>query len=293
MPSENLDVRYIPLAHIEKDPDQPRKALSDDKDNPMIDRRLYTSIKDIGIQQPLVVSEVEPNRFILLDGHRRYDCAKAAGLETVPCSVYQKLEPAKFELIRYEIQNNRKPWAPTERANALNKIKIAAGITSDVDLAKRLHVSVSLINYTLKIRDQKLEYVSLMERYELKDSYQVEFLKLKPKIRKIKELEVETIIHKLLEKIRFDVITNAQQLRTLKKIFLRKHANEEHLYRFFTDDDMTIGQLDNITEKSAIAVWMEDGFKKIEERRNENRLPSEEERQAAMKLTEELQKFIY
>ncbi len=259
--SQNPSVlRDIPLAQIEQDGDQPRKEFGAKGE----EKRLRISMEAIGIQQPLVVSEQEPNRYVLLDGHRRYRCLMAMGMEMVLCRVYQKLKPADFEIYRYEIQNNRKPWSGLEKANALTKIKRVTGADTNAELAKYLHLSPSTIGYSLDMRDQKMEYVELMIRYDLKESYQTEFLKLKPKIRKIRNFEVPEIAEIIFKKIKCDIIPNAQELRVLKRIFLRAGANEEQLHKFLSNSDMTIKQLQRCTELSPIALLLEQTKEELE-----------------------------
>lgn len=232
--------REIPLKYLEQDPEQPRKNFGTEGDK----NRLFLSVRNIGIQQPLVVSEVEENRFIILDGHRRYQCAQRLELATVPCRVYPKLDSGDFAYIRFEVQNNRRPWKPLERSDALNSIKESKGFRSNRDLAKHLHISEDLVSNSLQLRNQKIEHIILMERYDLEESYRTEFIHLKPKLRKIKEFEVDQIICNLCERVQQGVIKNAKDFRKLGKIFLRAKANEEQIYSFLSNPDMTVKELD-------------------------------------------------
>ena len=53
MKNINAVFKEIPLQLIERDPEQPRKDFGTDGD----ENRLWVSIRDLGIQQPLAVSE--------------------------------------------------------------------------------------------------------------------------------------------------------------------------------------------------------------------------------------------
>ncbi len=246
--------REIAMAQIAMDPDQPRKEFGVKGEH----NRLLVSIKDMGIEMPLAVSEIDKDRYLILDGHRRFECAKEIGLTDVPCRVYPKMDPGEFELRRFEIQNNKRQWTPAERSNAFVKIKAAMGFKTMVELADALHLSHSTVNYALKMRDQNVEHIAMMERYQLKESYRVEFLKMKPKIRKIKNLEVDAIIRIIFEKISHDVITNAQDIRILKRVFLRAAVNEEALYAFLSDPDMTIQELEERSQQSGFSLLIDE-----------------------------------
>jgi ParB/RepB/Spo0J family partition protein len=242
--------KELPLTQIEQDQDQPRKDFSTDGD----ENRLFTSIRDLGIQQPIAVSQVGVNRYIILDGHRRCICAQRAGLKTVPCLIYGKMPVGEFERLRFEIQNNRRDWKPLERSEALNRIKGYKGFNTNRELSELLHLSETVIGASLQIRAQKLEYISLMEKHELPASYRVEFVRLKPRIRKIKNFEQSRIIEILFEKVQCKVLKNAKDFRRVGKIFQRAYHNEEAIYKFLKDPDMTVDELDQLTTQSGSSL---------------------------------------
>lgn len=242
--------KELPLEQIEHDEEQPRKDFGTDGD----ENRLFTSVRDLGIQQPISVSQVDVNRYIILDGHRRSICAQRAGLKTVPCRIYGKMPLGDFERLRFEIQNNRRDWKPLERSEALNRIKTSKGFRTNRELSEFLHLSETVIGASLQIRDQKLEHLSMMEKYELPESYRVEFIRLKSKIRKIKDLESSKIIQILFEKVQCKVLKNAKDFRKLGKIFHRAHHNEEAIYKFLKDPDMTVAELDQNTIQSGSSL---------------------------------------
>ncbi len=49
-----------------------------------------------------------------------------------------------------------------------------------------------------------------MERYDLPETYRVEFLRLKPKLRKVRDLEVDAITRILFEKVKCGILKNAK-----------------------------------------------------------------------------------
>ena len=93
------------------------------------------------------------------------------------------------------------------------------------------------------------DYLSLLDRYGLSVSYRAELARLRPKLRRIKEFQISDIVKVLCEKVQYKVIKNAKDFRKLIPIFLRAGANEQHIHRFLCDPDMTIGELERLTER--------------------------------------------
>lgn len=249
----------LSLDQIQFDPDQPRRDFGTEGD----ENRLLISIRDIGIQQPIVVSRIDMDRYIILDGHRRYICAQKLQMQKVPCRIYERMSTGEFERLRFEIQNNRRDWKPLERSDCLSRIKEAKSFKTNRELALYLHLSETVIGSSLQIRQQTMEYIGLMEKYDLPESYRVEFIRIKPRIRKIKGLEVSNIIRALFEKVQHKVIKNAKDFRKLSKIFQRAHHNEEVLYKFLTDPDMTVDELNQDTIQSTSSLLGEKFLREI------------------------------
>ncbi len=255
----------LPITKIEKDSDQPRRNLGEKYD----EHRLKTSIKDYGIEEPLKVSEKEPGRFIIMDGHRRFTCAQNLGLKTIPCRVYPRMQIGEFEARRFQMQNNRKPWKPLERAQSINRIKMGLGFKTLKELAQFLYMSESTVGYSLALRDVRVDYTDLMEKHQLNQSYRNEFLKLKDKLRKIRTFEVDQIVEIVFEKVKQGTIKNAKEFRVLKRIFLRATANSAELYQFLKNPDMTIKELDQRTVHSGSSILIEQLIQKIAEKRKD------------------------
>lgn len=246
----------IPIEQLERDPYQPRRdttAQGDVCDN----TRLLNSVKEIGIEQALVVVQEDEQRYKIIDGHRRHKAAKELGLKVVPCKIHAKLSKGELEKRRFQIQNNRREWKPMERAEALHTIKRENGYKSNREVAESVGISATLVHFSLKLRDQTIGSIGLMEEYKLPDAYRVEFVRLKPKIRKIKNIEAEDIPAILFEKVKHGVIKNAKAFRKLHKIFLRAHLNENDIHEFLTNPDTTVDELDAKTVQSGPSLLVE------------------------------------
>ncbi|GAI82654.1 unnamed protein product [marine sediment metagenome] len=75
-----MNVKQTQLKLIVPDPEQPRKIF---KSSEM--EELKNSIKEQGILTPLIIeSNYKNDKYLLLDGERRYKCAKLLNIEKVP-----------------------------------------------------------------------------------------------------------------------------------------------------------------------------------------------------------------
>jgi ParB/RepB/Spo0J family partition protein len=254
----------LPLDKIQEDQYQPRQDLGVSGE----ENGLLLSIGEYGIEQPIVVSEDENGKYTIIDGHRRFDCAKKLGLTTVPCRIYPKLSPGEFESRRYQIQNNRRPWRPPERAEAFARIKQLMGFEKNIDLAHFLHVSVTVVSTSLQLKNDMFKFVSVMERHGFSNSYEMEFIRLKPKMRKIKDLEFAEIVRIIFDKVDHKVIRSAKDFRKLGRVFLRAGHNEDELYRFLSDPDMRVDELEQQSVESGFSLHIEQLIKKINENQN-------------------------
>ena len=75
-------INDIELSQISPNPDQPRTTFDEDA----LDE-LATSIKELGIIQPLSLRKMGPNSYQIIAGERRYRAALRAGLTSVPAYI--------------------------------------------------------------------------------------------------------------------------------------------------------------------------------------------------------------
>ncbi len=143
MASKMLRLTSIPTDRIEKDPNQPRKDLGDITD-------LIVSIREHGVIEPVLVREMEKNRFMLIAGERRYSAAKEAGLSEIPAIIRDDFaDDARFEVQLVE-NLHRKDLNVIETAMAY-KVLIEQHSYSQRKLAERLGRSLTGINETLRV----------------------------------------------------------------------------------------------------------------------------------------------
>lgn len=282
--------KELPLDQLECDLNQPRKDFGTDGDE--TNNAFVRNIREEGIEVPLAVLVVAPDRYIILDGHRRYKCAQTLKFATVPCRIYENLSPAQTARKRYHIQNNHRNWRPLERSNAIEYTKQVAGLRTDKEVAQFVGLSISVVNCSLRLRKEKLEYIEMMERCNLAQSYRDEFLKLRPKIHKVRNFEADDIIQIIFQKIENGKISSAKELRMLKRIFNRDSVNENALELFLSDPDMTIPVLERHTVQSGFSWLVDQVMKKIGESTQSGKDFTPQEKPILLQLRDLLNKVI-
>ena len=88
---------------IRANEDNPRMIF---RENEMAE--LLDSIAEVGIQVPATV--YEDHGYVILDGERRWRCAKKLNLRTIPCIVHPKPSPLENLLMMFNIHNVRVDW---------------------------------------------------------------------------------------------------------------------------------------------------------------------------------------
>ena len=80
--SGSSTINEIALNQIEPNPNQPRHEF----DQEALDE-LATSIRELGIIQPITLRQVADDRYQIIAGERRWRASQLAGLETIPAYI--------------------------------------------------------------------------------------------------------------------------------------------------------------------------------------------------------------
>jgi len=257
-PKLHTIIAEIPLEQIRAELPQPRKNLNLDKtkddDKKSEDdkvRRLMLSLKEDGLGSAITMVRIGENSYQIINGHRRYKCAKLLGWDTIRCEIHEPFtDEGDMEKLRLNVQTNIDQWKPLERAAELERIKEKKKIKSNRDLAAYLHYPESLLSTSFKLQKRRADHQKLMDKYGLSEAYQNEFIKLFPKISPIREFTVEMIMETLFDRVQHQLIKSAKDFRKLASVFLRPHANEELIYEFLKNRDIRIDELYEKTGRS-------------------------------------------
>ena len=176
-----IQIEYIPIQNIDKFPNHPFKVV-DDEDM----ERLIESIRENGMQSPIVVRPKEDGRYEVISGHRRLYACKRLGIESIEACIREMTrDEAIIALVDSNIQ--REHILPSEKAFAY-KMKMEAlnrqGKRTDLTLlpmATKLQTdsAAEIAKEANEGRNQVFRYIRLTELIpeilELVDSERIAF----------------------------------------------------------------------------------------------------------------------
>ncbi|MEV8309116.1 ParB/RepB/Spo0J family partition protein [Streptomyces flavidovirens] len=155
------DPTELPLSQISQNPDNPREELRDLES-------LADSIREIGLVNAITIASVDAylqerpdraadieagTRYIVVDGHRRLEAARLAGVTTIRVSVDNARVSTDESLLEAAFVANvhRDDMSPLEQAQALRTLVDFYGSQSKA--AKRLGMAQSTISSKLSVLD--------------------------------------------------------------------------------------------------------------------------------------------
>lgn len=134
----------LPLDFITPNPRQPREVFDEDAL-----AELVTSIKEVGLLQPVVVRQVGASRYELIMGERRWRACREAGLERIP-SIVRATDDEKLLLDALLENLHRAQLNPLEEAAAYDQLLKDFNCTHD-QLADRIGRSRPQVSNTLRL----------------------------------------------------------------------------------------------------------------------------------------------
>ncbi|MEU6573162.1 ParB/RepB/Spo0J family partition protein [Streptomyces sp. NPDC046805] len=134
----------IPLDSITPNPRQPREVFDEDALH-----ELVTSIKEVGLLQPVVVRQLGPGRYELIMGERRWRACREAGLEAIP-AIVRATDDEKLLLDALLENLHRAQLNPLEEAAAYDQLLKDFNCTHD-QLADRIGRSRPQVSNTLRL----------------------------------------------------------------------------------------------------------------------------------------------
>lgn len=137
-------VREVPIGQIEPNPYQPRNHFDEESL-----AGLTASIRELGVLQPVLVREIERDRYALIAGERRWRAAKRAGLQFIPVIVRDVSD--KLTLQHALVENlHRDDLNPLEEAAAYQQLLDEFNVTQ-TELADRLGRSRPVVTNMIRL----------------------------------------------------------------------------------------------------------------------------------------------
>lgn len=155
--------RELALDVLEPNPDQPRAGIRDaDIES------LAESIAAWGVLEPIVARPhgVNPGRFQIIAGERRWRAARLAGLSRVPV-VLRETEDDDLATLALVENLQRQDLNPVEEARAFRRLHREAGLTHD-QIASRVGSSRAAVTNALRLLDLSAEVLGLVESGQLR-----------------------------------------------------------------------------------------------------------------------------
>jgi ParB family transcriptional regulator, chromosome partitioning protein len=134
----------VAIGAITPNPRQPRQNFDEDSLE-----ELASSIREVGLLQPVVVRRVMPGHYELIMGERRWRACQRAGLEHIPAIVRGTTDD---DLLREALMENlhREQLNPLEEAAAYQQLLDDFGVTHE-ELARKVGRSRPHISNTIRL----------------------------------------------------------------------------------------------------------------------------------------------
>ena len=117
--SSGMQLLSLHVDAIQPDPDQPRSTFPRESL-----QELSLSISQDGVIQPIEVTEIRPNLYLIVHGERRWRAAKMAGLETVPAVVRRRDYDQVTRFVRQLVENiQREDLNDVDRAAGMIRLR--------------------------------------------------------------------------------------------------------------------------------------------------------------------------
>jgi len=138
------NILEIELENIEVNPFQPRSYFNEEAL-----AELASSIKELGVIQPITVRKLEGNKFQLVSGERRFRASKLIGNKTVPAYIRIANDQEMLEMALVE-NIQRKDLDPIEVALSYQRLIDEIDLTQE-EMSKRVGKKRSTISNYLRL----------------------------------------------------------------------------------------------------------------------------------------------
>ena len=220
--SGSSTINEIALNQIEPNPNQPRHEF----DQEALDE-LATSIRELGIIQPITLRQVADDRYQIIAGERRWRASQLAGLETIPAYIRTVNDENVMELALVE-NLQRQDLNAIEIALAYEHLLEGSGMTQE-RISARVGKSRTAITNYLRLLKLPAQVQMSLQKKELDMGH----------ARALLSLELPTQQIKLFK----DIIKNGYSVRKVEEL-VKRIKNEEQM-----DNDQSNIQKNPLSEK--------------------------------------------
>ncbi len=137
-------ISEIELSKIQPNPEQPRSVFEEETLE-----ELATSIRALGIIQPITLKEIDSDKYMIISGERRYRASLMAGLERIPAYIKTAADEHVVEMALIE-NIQREDLNSIEIALAYQKLIDSYGLTQE-QLSERVGKKRTTITNYLRL----------------------------------------------------------------------------------------------------------------------------------------------
>ena len=220
--SGSSTINEIALNQIEPNPNQPRHEF----DQEALDE-LATSIRELGIIQPITLRQVADDRYQIIAGERRWRASQLAGLETIPAYIRTVNDENVMELALVE-NLQRQDLNAIEIALAYEHLLEGSGMTQE-QVSERVGKSRTAITNYLRLLKLPAQVQMSLQKKELDMGHARALLSLESPTQQIKLFK--------------DIIKNGYSVRKVEEL-VKRIKNEEQM-----DNDQSNIQKNPLSEK--------------------------------------------
>ena len=285
----NAKIETLNIKDLVADPDQPRQEF-----DPHDLARLEKSITRQGVLVPLAV-EKNGDKYIIVDGERRFRAATAVGLKELPVIVYDKMDEQTRLITRFHLQEQHSLWTPIDKARVLSQMIRDTGM-SQYELADLIGMNQSTVNGYLALLDLNKKTVAIANKEKIPHTYLRIIAGLSKRVDNVKQRGL--LEQALLQKVTGKVVLSALDMN---KYGIAMTKNLDKIAKaIISEKDLTPTQAIAMTDAQAemtlkkITVnvgWLKYSLQKgIED--GAPKLITEQDERALMGLSEKLQEFV-
>jgi len=213
------ELLHLSIDDICPNPENPRLIFDQDK----LDI-LSESISEVGILVPLIVYKDDDGKYILLDGERRWRCARRLNFKKVPANIIAKPNKIENILRMFNIHNVREEWELMPTAWKLGELIELLDVTSERRLSELTSLKVGTIRRCRTLLSLPKRYQKALLNREIKADFFIEMdAKVLKKIEKIlpeffNKYGREGLMDKFVEMLNLGMIKSVTDFRLFQKV---------------------------------------------------------------------------
>lgn len=217
-------INEIAIEQIEPNPGQPRHDFDEEAL-----QELATSIREIGIIQPITLRQVAENRFQIIAGERRWRASQIAGLKAIPAYIRTINDEKVMEMALVE-NIQREDLNAIEIALAYEHLLENTGMTQE-KVSERVGKSRAAITNYLRLLKLPAQIQMALQKHEIDMGHARALLALDSpslQIRLFKEIQKNGYsVRKVEEMVQH--LKNGEDIESSKKKIVAKNALSEEL----------------------------------------------------------------